>query len=105
GDGSIVRFADSSNTAWTGSGNIVISGWNGSYSGGGTDQLYIGSTSSGITSDQLSRIFFSNPPGLPAGLYGAQILSTGEIVPIPVPEPATWLAGGLLVFAAGALEV
>ncbi|GHB98840.1 autotransporter-associated beta strand repeat-containing protein [Cerasicoccus arenae] len=96
-DGSIVKFADSASTTWSGTGSLVISGWNGSYGGGGTDQFFIGSTVNGVTNDQLSRIFFSNPPGLPTGLYTAQILSTGEIVPIPVPEPSTYFIGGVMI--------
>ncbi|WP_309383472.1 autotransporter-associated beta strand repeat-containing protein [Cerasicoccus frondis] len=103
GDGGIVQFADSSADAWSGSGILVIDNWNGDISGGGLDQLYIGSSSSGVTSSQIQRIYFRNPGGL-SGFYQAQILSSGEIVPYPVPEPGTYAAGGALVLAIGLYE-
>jgi hypothetical protein len=59
----------------------------------GTDQLIFGTTSSGLTASQIAEIQFLNPGGFSAGTYGAMILANGEIV--PVPEPSTWVAGGL----------
>ncbi|MEO0796770.1 MAG: autotransporter-associated beta strand repeat-containing protein [Verrucomicrobiota bacterium] len=106
GDGGVVQFADSSGALWSGSGTLSIDNWNGSTSGGGLDQLFAGSSSSGLTSSQLSRIKFFNPAGLTPGVYDARILSTGEIVPVQaVPEPGTYLAGAGLVGLLVVLEI
>jgi autotransporter-associated beta strand protein len=96
---SVLRFSDSSALAWTSGTTLSITNWTGLLEGGGTDQLYIGTNPSGVTTTQLSQIKFINPFGLPAGIYDARILSSGEIV--PVPEPATILAAlALLALAA-----
>jgi hypothetical protein len=92
---SILRFADSSAVAWTGGAGLQITGWSGLLTGGGTDQIYFGTNSSGLTASQLSQITFVNPAGLTPGNYAAVILSTGEIV--PVPEPGVIAAAALLL--------
>ncbi|RYD38300.1 MAG: hypothetical protein EOP87_01835, partial [Verrucomicrobiaceae bacterium] len=90
GGTSILRFADSSGTTW--SGLLSISGWSGLEEGAGTERLIFGSSDSALTADQLGRIFFTNPDGFDPGSYGAAILATGEVVPL-IPEPSTaWLA-------------
>lgn len=80
-----LRFADSSEMDWTGylggGATLIISNWNGSVVGGGNSQLFFGTNASGITADQLARIQFAVPNGLPAGNYHAKILETGEVVP------------------------
>ena len=76
----IVRFANSSSVAWSNQAGLLIANWNGSPNGGGNHQVYFGSTSSGLTAQQLSEIQFKNPSGL-NGTFPARILSTGEIVP------------------------
>ncbi len=45
------------------------------------------SNSSALTTAQLNDIVFSNPAGLPGGMYPAQILSSGEIVPAATTAP------------------
>ena len=66
-------------------GTVSILSWNGSTNGGGSTQLYVGTTAQGLTVAQLARIRFVNPQGLPTGTYPARILSTGEVVPGPRP--------------------
>jgi len=80
---SVLRFADSSGVSWAGGGNLEIQNWSGSLSGGGSQQIFFGTTGSGLTSQQLSQVQFINPSGLPTGNYTAQILSDGEVVPNP----------------------
>ena len=76
---------------------MYITNWEGNWDDDGSDQIIFGSSSSGLQASQVGQIRFVDASGL---LYGAQILSTGEIV--PVPEPATWISGlalfGLLAF-------
>jgi hypothetical protein len=81
GSASQLSFANSSGEGWAGGTTLVIADWNGNLSGGGAEQLKFGSNASGLSAGQLSQIQFSNPAGLAAGTYAAQILSTGEVVP------------------------
>ncbi|WP_309383474.1 beta strand repeat-containing protein [Cerasicoccus frondis] len=104
GDGSIVKFADSSEVAWNSSGSLIIEGWNGEFDGGGLDQVYIGADLYGATTAQVGQIFFKNPAGLSAGIYAARILPTGEVVPYPVPEPGTYAMGGALILCLALFE-
>ena len=92
--GSILNFADSHLMSW--SGTLTISNWNGSLSGGGADELFFGSSYSALAPWQLNDVIFTNPNGL-SGSYQAEILATGEIV--PVPEPSSIV---LLIAAAAA---
>lgn len=105
---SILAFDDSSGIDWSSSETLQVVNWDGvplnlgtgagaGTGGGGTDQFYIGSNSMGLTEDQLSKIKFVNPIGLPSGIYDAYILSTGEIVPGVIPEPSTYICGGFLL--------
>ncbi len=64
---------------------ITVYNWNGSTNGGGTDQLSFGASSSALTAGQLGQIRFVNPGGFSSGTYPARMLSTGEVVPMPVP--------------------
>jgi hypothetical protein len=77
----VLRFADSSALNWDPNSRLAIGGWRGSYSGGGSNQIYFGNSSGGLTASQLSQVRFSNPAGLPAGTYPAKLLNTGELVP------------------------
>jgi hypothetical protein len=90
---SIVAFADSSGQTWGASQLLKIYNWSGTpNTGNGTDQLYFGTTSSGLTSAQLAQIQIYSDAG--TTLYGGGnpiLLSNGELV--PVPEPSTWIAG------------
>jgi hypothetical protein len=76
----VLQFANSSSVAWSNQAGLLITNWNGSPNGGGNHQVYFGSSSSGLTAQQLSQIQFKNPNGL-SGNFPARILSTGEIVP------------------------
>jgi hypothetical protein len=78
---------------------MQIWNWSGTLTGGGSDQLFFGSSSAGLTPAQLASITFVDPVGLGSGSYGAQLLSTGELV--PVPEPSPLLASGLLLGIVG----
>lgn len=82
---SVLRFTNSSALAWTPGTTLILTNWSGSPWGGGTDQLYFGTTSSGLTAGQLSQIQFVGPNNYVR--YGT-ILASGEVVPSP--EPATW---------------
>jgi hypothetical protein len=95
---SIISFADSHNAIWTGS--LRILNWTGTLgTGNGTDQVYFGTNSSGLSSTQLSQISFFSDGGTTL-LGTAQILADGEIVPLaPVPEPATWIGATLTLGA------
>jgi hypothetical protein len=81
---------------------LLVTNWNGSLSGNGTHRLYIGTSGQGLTPDQLSRIHFSNPAGLPAGTYPAMISATGEVVPAPRPAISmTHSRGGMVISWSG----
>ncbi len=91
----ILKYANSSAVSWTSGAALNIVNWTGTpVTGGGTDQVFFGSSTAGLTSTQLSQIYFINPNGLAAGKYSAIMLSTGEIIPgaLVVPEPGTLLA-------------
>jgi hypothetical protein len=77
----VLRFANSSAVPWASGGRLTIQNWSGSLSGGGSQQVFFGTSVSGLTAQQLSQVQFSNPAGLASGTYSARILSTGEVVP------------------------
>jgi autotransporter-associated beta strand protein len=81
---SVLIFAASSGVSWTAAKTLTITNWNGSITGGGAGRLIFGGSGSGLSAGQVSQIRFANPPGFPAGSYAATILSTGEVVPLPV---------------------
>jgi hypothetical protein len=91
---SVLNFADSHLMSWTGS--LIITNYL-----EGSDQIFFGSTASGLTAGQVSQIFFHDPYGASSGVYDAEILSNGRVRPRIVPEPATVATFGLL--AAGLL--
>src|SRR5213079_812282 len=94
---SILAFANSSAQTWTGT--LSIYNWTGTpVTGNGTDQLYFGNDSTGLTTAQLGEINIYSDNGT-SFLGAATILADGEIV--PVPEPATWFAGSLAVVGVG----
>ena len=99
---SIIAFANSLAQAasWIGS-TISIYDWSGiPVTGNGTDQLYFGSDSTGLSLAQLADFQFYSGFGTGAFTPGAAILTTGEVVPLsPVPEPSTWLAAALALGA------
>lgn len=81
GGSSVLQFADSGGVPWASDGLLTINLWSGSLSGNGAAQILFGASASGLTAQQLSQVLFVNPVGLPNGIYGAKILSTGELVP------------------------
>lgn len=96
---SVIAFANSNSVlgnsaAW--SGTLKIYDWSGTpVTGGGTDQLFIGSDTTGLAATQLAEVQFYSGFGTGAYGAGALILTNGEIVPTAIPEPSTWLAGSL----------
>jgi len=88
-----LSFASSGGTTWNALALLTLQNWT-----SGSDHLFFGSTSAGLTASQLSDIRFSNPSGYSPGIYGATILASGEIVPF-VPEPATLATAALLIAA------
>jgi hypothetical protein len=79
---SALRFPNSSGLTWSNE-TLTIINWNGSLSGGGSQQIFFGSDNTGLTSQQLSQIKFQNPGGVSPGIYPAIILTNGEIIPDP----------------------
>ena len=94
GQASILSFANSSGATWTQGALLTISNWNGNPLGGGADQIYFGSDTTGLGAN-LADVQFLNPAGFIPGTYNAQILPSGELVAL-VPEPGAWasLLGG-----------
>jgi hypothetical protein len=76
----VLRFANSSGLNWDANSTLIIDGWNSSLHAN-THHIYFGSSASGLTAQQLSRIQFRNPMGH-TGSFPAGILSTGELVPV-----------------------
>jgi hypothetical protein len=77
-----LSFAASSAVPWTASRTLTITGWQGTYttsagSPGTVGQIFVGTTSSGLTSSQLNQIRFFDG----TNYYGAILLSNGELVP------------------------
>lgn len=90
---SILSFANSSAEIWNGT--LSIAGWSGSVTGGGTDQLFFGTDSTGLTGGQVAAVTFLNPLGFSPGVYPAELLPTGELVAIPEPTSLLSLLGGV----------
>ncbi len=103
GGNSVLNFADSSAEAWTANTSLTITNWDGFFnSGGGNDQIIFGSDTNGLAS-QVDQIYFLNPGGI-QGYFSAQILASGEIVPVMVPEPST-LFGGFMILGIGGIHI
>jgi hypothetical protein len=83
GSAAVLNLANSSASAWTAGKTLTIQNWNGSASGGGPDQIKVGTDATGLTAGQLAQVKWINPYG-GGDITGAKILATGEIVP-PVP--------------------
>lgn len=86
---SVLNFDDSSSVSWVSGQSLFITNWSGS----ATDQVFFGNSGTGLNGSQITQIVFVNPAGYGTGNFTAEILATGEIV--PVPEPSTWIMGGL----------
>lgn len=96
-----ISFSNSAAMNWTPGSSLTVLNWNGSTTGGGTNQLLFGNGSSGLTSAQLRQIVFANPAGFPAGNYAANILPNGEVVPLPNPILSWQNIQGQLVISWG----
>lgn len=83
---STLRFSDSSAQAWVGT--LTINGYT-----PGADQIFVGTTGTGLTSAQLAQINFT---GFAAG---AQILANGQVVPVPEPTTLAGLVLGAMTVA------
>jgi hypothetical protein len=81
----VLQFMDSHDVVWSMNSALVVRNWNGSTSGGGASQIFVGNSSTGLTRSQVSQIVFESPGGLPPGHYAARMLSTGELVPSTIP--------------------
>ena len=95
----VLNFAASSGVAWTAATTLTISNWNGSVTGGGSDQVFFGTTSAGLSAGQLAQVVFVNPPGFDPGTYAAVLLSTGEVVPASSAPSITTQPSDLTVIA------
>ncbi len=96
GGETIVTFANSSSTTWTGV--LSITGWNGLGTGGGTEQVNF--ASAGLTGSQVGAVTFLNPEGFAAGIYSAKFVGSELVPDALIPEPSIallGLSGGLLL--------
>jgi fibronectin-binding autotransporter adhesin len=71
---SVLTFNASDSETWEGT--LTLQNWNGSATGGGTDQLFVGTTADGLTEAQLEKVI--SPTG-----ESARQLYTGEVVFMP----------------------
>jgi fibronectin-binding autotransporter adhesin len=79
------------------SGRLNIYDW----ANDGTDQLYLGTSNTGLNNTQLSQIYFYSDAG--SGFLGnGQISAEGGVT--PVPEPSTILAGLVVLGFTGVCE-
>jgi autotransporter-associated beta strand protein len=96
-----LRFASSTtdggnNPLWNGASTLHIWNWSGSTSGGGADQIFVGTSNSGLTSSQLDQIRFYSDAGL-SFLGTASFAASGFGELVPIPETGTLFAAfGLL---------
>ncbi len=100
GSAAVLNLANSSSAAWTAGKTLTVKYWNGNTAGGGPDQIFFGTDATGLSAGQLAQIEWIAPNG-GADVTGAQILPTGEIVPLVVAQPnigAPALIGGNIVF-------
>jgi autotransporter-associated beta strand protein len=101
---SVLHFADSSGSSW-GTATLSIYNWSGTPGiGGGAEQLLFGGDLTGLSSTQLQQVSFYSDSGSILLSNSALILNDGEIIPgpmAPVPEPSTWVAGGLTLMVLG----
>jgi hypothetical protein len=99
--GTVLRFRDSSDADWSAPGLLIL-GWQPWSNGGSSHHIFFGTNSLGLSVAQLSKIIFIDPYGWPLGNYPAQILSTGEVVPVPLPILGTTRnSNGLIVYWPG----
>jgi fibronectin-binding autotransporter adhesin len=97
GSNSMLAFADTHAASWGGY-TLSITNYLDS-----SEEIYFGTTASGLTASQLSEIVWYNPYGTNSTIYGATIDFDGRIRPAPqaVPEPRTVAAIILLAGIVG----
>jgi len=80
-----LSFANSISVTWNGT-TLTITGWTGEAGVSGTaGKIFVGTDATGLTTDQLAKISFSGYT------TGAQILISGEVVPLVPPTTTyTW---------------
>ncbi len=85
----LLKFANSSAISW--SGTLTIYGWMTTPATSGTqNQIYFGNNASGLTNAQLAMVSFNGfGPG-------AMLLTSGELVPVGVPEAGPVVAAALI---------
>ncbi len=95
----LLQFANSSALSGSWSGHLTINGWTGIPETSGTSgKIFFGNNVSGLTAGQLAMISFNGfGPG-------AMLLTTGELVPVAVPEAQSILAALLIAGAIGYRE-
>ena len=83
-----LTFAASDGVTWASGSVLTITGWAGNWDGtsGTAGQLFVGSSLTGLTSDQLNQVRFFDG----SVYYSSKILSSGEIVPFGVASNYTW---------------
>ena len=87
----LLNFADSSSLSCSWTGSLTIYGWTGNPNSSGTaGQIFFGNNLSGLTNSQLAMISFNGFGG------HAMLLTSGELVPMCVPEAGTIFAALLL---------
>lgn len=79
-----LQFAASNLLGWSPGATLTIYGWSAT-----AGQILFGNTNASLTADQLSQINFD-------GFAGVQLLASGELVPMAVPEIHAVLAALLL---------
>jgi hypothetical protein len=82
--GTVLQFRDSRDADWSAPA-LQILGWQPWSNNGSSHHIFFGTNSPGLSAAQLSKMVFMDPYGWPPGTYPAQILSTGEVVPVPLP--------------------
>lgn len=90
--GRIVCF-NSSGVAWTPGQSLVIANWH-----SGFNHISFGTDATGLTPGQLAQVRFVNPVDMPGGYYKTQILSNGELVPVPRPTLQSSRTANNLIF-------
>lgn len=89
-----LHFAPSSELSWTPGALLAVTNWNNV----ANVHIFFGNDASALTAAQLAQIQFVNPGGFPPGSYPAQLLSTGELIPVARPTLQAARTGSALVF-------
>ncbi|HWQ93450.1 MAG TPA: PKD domain-containing protein [Clostridia bacterium] len=99
-----LRFQDSHDVPWSGSGLWIVE-WTFEKDGSAGDHIFVGTSSQGLSASQIAQVSFVNPTGWPQGHYAAQILPTGELVPVTPTLTVTRNSGELILAWTGAYQL